>query len=353
MASMTAKDKGLLALKDAKAFNTVMLRYGVNAVIPITSPDVLKQNCRVYPSACCIYKIQVFGSSTFNDVLRYEREVRSEIATERKAGGTYDKTMAIRFDTDPFLTLEVDPPVGHLLEYDASQQKPYTAAIGKFFRIDGEELAIFSLLKHHQTLVAAVSGHGKSRLLRNMLIGLTKNTPSDKLGVHIIDLKNDDLLPFKNLPHVRSYAWKADEAAKVIDDLRGEVDVRIAKEKYVIKQRHLLVIDEGAELDKASDDTLASIMKLGRSLGVHVVMATQHPTSTQIGQKTAQAFTHRFIGRVGSASSAAWATGVAASGAELLKKRGSFLYVFGGEVERFQTFNLEEDEEKILLDGVK
>ena len=352
MNSMTGSEKGKVALSDARAFNKVMLRYNVNAVIPINSPEALKDNCKVYPSACCIYKVNVFGSSSFGDVTRYEKEVRSEIASGRKALKLYDKNMAIRFDTEPFLTLEVDPPTGYFLPYDASPLPSYSAAIGKFFRVDGEENTVFSLLKHHQSLVAAVSGHGKSRLLRNMLIGLVRNTTPAQLALHIIDLKNDDLTMFKNLPHTKSFAWKPDEATALIETIRKEVDARIAVDGYEVKQRHLLVIDEGAELDKACDDTLASIMKLGRSLGIHVVMATQHPTSAQIGQKVAQAFTHKFVGRVTSASSAAWATGCSGSGAELLKKQGSFLYIFGGDIDRFQTFNLTEEEEKMLLNEV-
>ncbi len=351
---MTANEKGLLALYDARAFNTVMLRYNVGAVVPITSPEVLRDNCRIYPSACCIYKVSVFGSSSFSDVMRYEKEVKSEIALGRKNLGLYDKNISVRFDSEPFLTLEVDPPPGHFLEYDATPQAAHTAAIGRFFRVDGEEPAIFSLLKHHQSLVAAVSGHGKSRLLRNVLIGLARNTPASQLALHIIDMKNDDLVPFKRLPHTKDFAWRSDEATQLIADIRGEVDRRISVDNYKIKQRHLLVIDEGAELDKACDDTLASIMKLGRSLGVHVLLATQHPTSSQIGAKTAQAFTHRFVGRVASASSASWATGVAGSGAELLKKQGSFLYIYGGDVERFQTFNLSpEEEQQLLVDAGK
>ncbi len=352
MNSMTASEKGAVALSDARAFNKVMLRYGVNAVVPINSPEALRDNCKVYPSACCIYKVNVFGSSSFGDVTRYEKEVRSEIATGRKALKLYDKNLAVRFDSEPFLTLEVDPPTGYFLPYDASPLPVYSAAIGKFFRVDGEESTVFSLLRHHQSLVAAVSGHGKSRLLRNMLIGLVRNSTPAQLALHIIDMKNDDLTMFKGLPHTKNFAWKADEAAELINTIRTEVDKRIAIDKYEVKQRHLLVIDEGAELDKACDDTLASIMKLGRSLGIHVVMATQHPTSAQIGPKVAQAFTHRFIGRVSSASSAAWATGCGGSGAELLKKQGSFLYVFGGDIDRFQTFNLTAEEEDMLLAGI-
>jgi DNA segregation ATPase FtsK/SpoIIIE-like protein len=86
------------------------------------------------------------------------------------------------------------------------------------------------------------------------------------------------------------------------------------------------------------DKTLGSIMKQGRSLGVNIIIATQHPTAKQIGEIIAQSFTHRFVGRVYNANSALWATGIERSGAEKLLTRGSFLYCEGSAT-RIQVFS--------------
>lgn len=352
---MDGKLKAKIAVADAKSFNRVMSRMGVSALIPVYSQNQLRANCLVYPPACCIYKVRTVGATSFSEIMKYEREVRAEIASGRKAIGLYDKDMAVRFDAEPFLTVEVDPPPGYFLDVPSDLKHPvWGAEVGKMFRIDGERQMIYSLTTHFQTLVAAISGHGKSVLVRNCLLGLFQGSTPEQLSAYLIDFKNDDLADFKNVKHVRGFAWKESDAADIIMTIRTEVDTRIANPNFSVKNRVLLVIDEGAELDKSLDDVVASIMKMGRSLGVHVLFATQYPTAAQIGVKTARAFTHRFVGRVDNASSALWASGVSGSGAELLKKPGSFLSVFGGQVDRFQTYKYETElEEQIIKSCTK
>lgn len=346
---MNGKEKAKLALSDVRAFNTTMHRYGVKAMIRATTGKEANENCKVYPASCCIYRILIFDNTKFEDVMRYEREILAAIASARKEIGYFDKKVSLRFDAEPFLTLEVDGPPGYILEYEHIEVKPYRAPVGIAFSIDGGVPMLYDLTVQHQTLVAAVSGHGKSQLLKNCMSGLIYTTPPSLLEVMCIDFKNTDLLPYKSMPHCTRFAFRSEDANKIIDDLRGEVERRITDEKFSLKKRILLVIDEGGELDRSQDDTLASIMKMGRSLGVHVLMATQHPTAAQIGQKIARSFTHRFIGRVDSAQSAFFASGVANTGAELLKKPGSFLYVYGGQIERFQTFYITPERERALL----
>lgn len=346
---MNGAEKFRLAQGDVLAFNTTMKNYGVNARIQIRNEEEARENCKVFPASCCIYRIQVFGSTSFDNVIRYEKEVRAAIASQRKKMGYFEKYFSIRFDMEPFFTLEVDGPPGFILDYENIDAGEYQAPIGQTFTIDGMQPLLYNLNVHHQTLVAAVSGHGKSQLLKNCVTGLISSTPQSKIELLCIDFKNTDLVPYKHLPHCKAFAFRTEDANAIIAELREEVDRRIDDDKFVIKKRTLLVIDEGAELDKSVDDTLASIMKMGRSLGVHVLMATQHPTAAQIGQKTARAFTHRFVGRVDSAQSAFFASGVADSGAELLRKQGSFLAVYGGQVERFQTFYLSPEREKELI----
>ena len=346
---MEQKLKNALALADVTAFNKTMATYNVKARIFTRTKEEARANCKVYPASCCIYSISLLGNGKFEDVFRYENELRAAIARQRKSAGFYDKRMSLRFDMEPFLTLEVDGPPGYKLEYAAQDVLPYQAHIGQNYTIEGAAPMIYDLSVHHQTLVAAVSGHGKSYLLRNCVTGLVHNTSPKELKLLCIDFKNTDLVAYKHLPHCGAFAFKAEDAELIISNLREEVDRRINDEKFVIKQRILLVIDEGAELDKSQDATLASIMKMGRSLGIHVLIATQHPTAKQIGELIARSFTHRFVGRVDSAGSAFFASGIADSGAELLRKLGSFLYVYGGQIERFQTFDLTPEKEKELL----
>lgn len=338
--SMDGKQKARLALADAGAFNVTMHRYGVKAAIRVGSQSELKENCKVFVESCCIYRITIYDQTKFDDVIKFERELRAAVATARKGLGYFDKYISLRFDTEPFLTLEIDPPPGFILPYESTPTKHFQAAIGKTYTIDSVRPMMYDLTVQHQTLVAAVSGHGKSQLLKNCLVGLVTNTPKQKIDLRCIDFKNSDLVEFK--PHSTNFAYKNDDANAIIENLRLEVENKIDSGQKKPTRRIVLAIDEGAELDKNNDEKLASIMKMGRSLGVHVLFATQHPTAAQIGQKVARAFTHRFVGRTDTAQSALFATGVAQSGAELLRKPGSFLYVYGGQIERFQSFLIDE-----------
>lgn len=352
---MDGTTKARLAVADANSFTRVMRRMGVSAIIPAASQRQLRESCSVYPAACCIYKIKTFGATSFSDILKFEREVRAEIASGRKALGVYDKNMSVRFDAEPFLTIEVDPPAGYFLDApDNLQHNLWSSQVGEAFQIDGASPMIYSLSTHYQTLVAAISGHGKSVLVRNCLLGLFQSSTPEQLHTYLIDFKNDDLAKFKSVKHVKGFAWRESEAADMVAAIRTEVDNRIAQNDYKLKSRVLLVVDEGAELDKSLDDPISSIMKMGRSLGVHVLFATQYPTAAQIGVKTARAFTHRFVGRVDNASSALWASGVSGSGAESLKKPGSFLSIFGGQINRFQTYRYDAMlEENIIKSHTK
>jgi len=346
---MDKKQKTMLAISDVNAFNRTMATYKVSARIFMRNNAEANTNCKIYPDACCIYNIALFNSAKFEDVFKFENELRANIATGRKTIGMFDRRISIRFDMEPFLTLEVDSPPGYILEYEALPVNVWQAPIGHIYTVEGAAPMVYDLKVHHQTLVAAVSGHGKSYLLRNCITGLIGSSTPKELEILGIDFKNTDLVEYKKLPHFTSFAYKADDAEIIIQNLRLEVEKRISNDKFALKKRILLVIDEGAELDKGLDGTLASIMKMGRSLGVHVLIATQHPTAKQIGEQIARSFTHRFVGRVDSAQSAFFASGIAGSGAELLRKPGSFLSVYGGQVERFQTFNLTIEKEREIL----
>lgn len=339
---MNGKERGKLALTDIAAFNKVMRQYGIEASIMARSGEELRENCKIFPASCCIYRVSVFGRTDFSNVMKYEREILSAIAAERKKIGYFDKNISLRFDMEPFFTLEVDSPPGNILEFENIPVREWQSAIGKTFSIDGDAPFIYDLRTHHQSLIAAVSGHGKSQLLKNCVTGLLQSTKPDRLQLYCIDFKNTDLVGFRHVPHSKGFAFQAGEANDILGRIKQALEQRIKQDSFKIDSRILLVIDELAEIDKKKDEQIASIMKMGRSFGIHVLAATQHPTSAQIGQKTARSFTHRMVGRVDSANAALWATGTAGSGAELLKKAGSFLYAFGGSVERFQTFYKED-----------
>ena len=326
-----------LASVEAVAFNLTMMAHGVRAYIDITTTEAASSAIKIYPEAVIIYTIDIEPGQSFSKVFSLKDEVTAAIAKARIKYNFPIKNLSIRFDNNPLPTLEVDTPPGFKALPSKLISEPFTSIIGTSYSIMGRELFRFDLNKHHQTLVAAMSGHGKSVLLRRIANGLMSSTLPSTLSLYVIDLKNDDLVFTADRSHTKMFAYDENGAEAIIERLTLEKEERRAS--GVWNKRKVLMIDELAELPKRFDEPVASLMKLGRSMGFNVIAATQHPTAKQIGEQIARSFTHRFVGRVESSNAARWASGIEGSGAELLQKPGTFLYCFGGDATRLQVLS--------------
>jgi hypothetical protein len=149
-------------------------------------------------------------------------------------------------------------------------------------------------------LVAGQTGGGKSTFLRQFITTLYVNNPSCEFL--LIDLKGGlEFQLFEGLPRVR-VASSTNNAIALLKSESEKVESRMAllkKEKVKDLQaygkkgtlsRQVIVVDEAAELflagghASASDvqfakRTLSQIARQGRSVGVHLVIATQRPDS--------------------------------------------------------------------------
>jgi S-DNA-T family DNA segregation ATPase FtsK/SpoIIIE len=134
--------------------------------------------------------------------------------------------------------------------------------------------------------------------------------------------------------------WQVEEAVEALESL-----VRLMERRGHSDQGswpHVaLVIDELADLlmvgGKDVQRALTRLTQRGREAGIHVVAATQKPTSAVLGPLVKANFPVRLTGRVTSAEDARTATGWSGTGAERLMGRGDFLAVAEGQVTRFQV----------------
>lgn len=152
-------------------------------------------------------------------------------------------------------------------------------------------------------LIAGMTGSGKTELLQTIIASLAIANRPEWLNFVLIDYKGDSA--FKdcvNLPHTVGKVNDLDPylVERALASLEAELDVRknILAEAAVKDiedyqdlhdrephrpplPRLVLVIDEFAELAKELPDFmtgLVSIAQLGRSLGVHLLLATQRPS---------------------------------------------------------------------------
>ncbi|NUP59182.1 MAG: hypothetical protein HOQ06_06850, partial [Pseudarthrobacter sp.] len=149
-------------------------------------------------------------------------------------------------------------------------------------------------------LVAGTTGSGKSELLRSLVLGLVLSYPPDRVNFFFVDFKGGSgLAPLTALVHCVGLQTdlSGHELERTLTSLRAEVRLReerlaAARVPDVAAYRsspaaddfplpHLVVvIDEFRMLVDDAPGVLRELLRIasiGRSLGIHLVMATQRP----------------------------------------------------------------------------
>ncbi|MCR5590313.1 MAG: FHA domain-containing protein [Lachnospiraceae bacterium] len=169
----------------------------------------------------------------------------------------------------------------------------------------GEERVFLDLHEKAQGphgLIAGTTGSGKSELLTTMILSFASRYPADKLAFFLIDYKGGGMSNlFSKLPHLignisnlsRTDARRAMIALKSENVRRQRIFAEAGVNSIngytklyddgVVKlplPHVLIIVDEFAELRKEEPDfmdCLISVSQIGRSLGMHLILATQKP----------------------------------------------------------------------------
>lgn len=264
----------------------------------------------------------------FADVFGVKRELESAISRSRR------QPVQVRFDDVEF-ALEVPRTDPVTLDYGLTTQQPFTARMGRSYAFGKASENFLNLADSNSahTLIAGITGSGKSEMLRSIVSDLLDNNSPDDLWMLAIDLKNEGLSPFARAPHVRAYADEPEQAAAIIKWLHAELERR-TKGNYATP-RIVLAIDELSELaagcgKAAVHEELASIGRMGRSRGINIIAAAQKPDAGLIGGQLKSQFGVKIIGQLDSAQTAAFITGRRRSGAESLPGKGAMLLIRDG-----------------------
>ncbi len=196
---------------------------------------------------------------------------------------------------------EFDPKAGWT---DASGQR-LCVPIGMDARGDPVQLNINEAAEQgsgpHGLCVGA-TGSGKSEFLRTLVLGMTVRHSPDELNLVLIDFKGGaTFLGFEQASHVCAVITNLGEEAPLVqrmrDALAGEVhrrqqqlrdagapsiaayrQARISQPQLPALPALLVIVDEFSELLQQHPDlldTFVAIGRLGRSLGVHLLLASQ------------------------------------------------------------------------------
>lgn len=151
-------------------------------------------------------------------------------------------------------------------------------------------------------LLGGTTGAGKSQLLRSLVLSAALRYPPERLGLILVDFKGSaGLGPLAQLPHALSVLSNFDVSAveRALEFLRAdihrrEVDLQAlgvnSYRDYLVSCQAagttprypelLIVVDEFRMLIDSMPDAMAELMRIatiGRSLGLHLVLATQRP----------------------------------------------------------------------------
>ncbi len=226
---------------------------------------------------------------------------------------------------------------------------------------DGKPLFLDPVKSHApHTLVAGATKSGKSVLLRNLLLGIASIYKPHESRIILIDPKmGQDYYAFEKLPHLydmtEEHCWIStqDKAKEILRILVEEMN----KRTILLSQYHcenLLQYQEKVKPDSSDwmpflwvfhdefatwmldknykqlvDSTISQLAVMARSVGIHLVFATQRPSAEVITPQTRSNLGNRLILKVADSNNSIIALGQA--GAESLLGGGHILIKREGE----------------------
>jgi S-DNA-T family DNA segregation ATPase FtsK/SpoIIIE len=225
-------------------------------------------------------------------------------------------------------------------------QSPLAIALGR--DVSGEPVAADLGTMPH-ILIAGTTGSGKSVCITSIVTCLICNNSPDELRLVMVDPKKVELIRFNGLPHLlgrveveldrilgtlrwmtremdRRYRKMEKIGARDLDDYNVRIKRRRAEKPL---PRIVVVVDELADLmmmaQHETEQTLVRLAQMARATGIHLVVATQRPSTDIITGVIKANFPTRIAFAVASATDSRVI--IDSNGAESLLGQGDMLFL--------------------------
>ncbi|MFH5881579.1 DNA translocase FtsK [Liberiplasma polymorphum] len=226
--------------------------------------------------------------------------------------------------------------------------QPLTIGLG--LDIDGHP--VFASIKSMpHGLVAGATGSGKSVCINTILMSLLVKYPPSELKLILIDPKMVELSNYYDIPHLitpvitdtkaatAALKWVVDEMDRRFNVFSEERvrDIETYNQKMEAQDEHMpfivVVIDELADLMMVSsqhvEDSIKRLTQKARACGIHLIIATQRPSTDVIKGTIKSNIPTRIAFSV--ASHVDSQTIIDSSGADKLLGRGDMLFLTNGQ----------------------
>ncbi len=250
------------------------------------------------------------------------------------------------------------------------RKNPLSCALGK--DIEGKP-SWLEINKTPHMLVAGATGSGKSVCINTILASIILHAKPDEVRLLLVDPKMVEFTPFRGIPHLLApIITNPQEAtyglAQAVEDMEqrykmlSQMGVRNIEDynRKVKKADRLpyivIVIDELADLmmvaSKEVETSIARITQKARAAGIHLVLATQRPSTDVVTGLIKSNIPTRISFAV--ATSIDSRTILDSIGAEKLLGKGDMLVKSAGSaIDRYQGAFIDDDELEAIVSEAK
>ncbi len=366
--------------KEAIKANQESIKENVKAIEKVTKDfgvDVKVVAANIGPSVTQ-YELEVKSGTRLSKITALNKEIALDLGAKDvriQAPIPGKKTVGIELPnktTTPVAVREI------LSAFKNKEDSKLLAALGK--SIMGEPVCC-EIDKTPHLLVAGSTGSGKSVCINSMITSLLMRTKPDEVKLVLVDPKKVELSMYNGVPHLLTPVVTDPKKAnivlqKIVKMMEDRYDLfENSKTKniagynaYVDKKNETLeedekidrlpyivvIIDELADLmlvaAKEVEDSIMRITQMARAAGIHLIVATQRPSTDVITGVVKANIPSRISFAVSSSIDSR--TILDMSGAEKLLGKGDMLFLPQGEnvPVRVQGTFISDDEIKAVVD---
>lgn len=352
------------ALEKQKILDAKLHEFGVNAKVTgfTVAPAVTR------------FEIQLASGTRVQQIEQLSKDFSIVLGTSQTRLQLVEGKNAIGIEV-PNKTIGMVSIKDILASSEFSQSKnPLTIAIGKNLN-DDIVTADISAMPH--LLVAGSTGTGKSVCLNTLLVSLMYRAHPDEVKLLLVDPKQVELNQYNDGPHmlVPSAITDVKQAINALKWLETEMRRRYAvlkdngvnniglyhslpayKNGTIERMPYIImVVDEVADLmlqgKKEVEQSIQSLSSLARACGIHLILATQRPSTDIITGVIKTNFVVRMAFQTANRHDSA--TVINDIGAEKLVGKGDMLYMKESKLNRVQCAFIHLREAIAVMDFIR